>query len=871
MTRLDHLFVTGSALLTALQHAAHASPASTLSASSSADLDVRVSEVDQVDDARQDETITAPKRELHPGAIAYGRGSCGDEYSRAEIAYNFPNIAVDSLFVRRVQTVENPYFWTQFETTRADQDFYISAWTPEMVRFQDRQSLNGFIFGPGLPLLTDSELERVATILMERGGQDVMENMRLATGSQDATKLKYDEAVFRAQNGKLVPKDTFFHRGVYWSSPSSDLIRKCLNIGNLKSHPIMRHYAQDLPPNYKHAKSSLPTLSDEEKLRCMQRLNMNAIYADFLVRSAQMWDFWLYSETRYLSTPGRYKMVSWLVPSDISMREFGQLTNAVAGTNAAMKAPVYNRPVISGKYELTLAPNRWGSANSSTLAEAQAQGTTCSCSVNAIDWMEQHTSRVGIFARTFWEQQSPFFWLKRRPANALLPVGAELSGRQPAVMLLPWGTDLLDSLRDTFAFLAYADQTLFMPPRKHQENGFANVTAFDARKLGIPDRTSQCISKPKVASLPAGGKSHDLIEWSGVFQLEYGKTYHWTWHGYRELGPDTFRYPDAAVDVLIVAEDDWSCAKKSGLQDHQGKILKAASPVSVPPQTTLNATFDGSARSKYDGDFLELTDGLTYRIHMNNVKKTAAKDMNGGALPLNLAKMTPEGPTVTEAAQLAYFKSAAGASEASAIATKLPAVEQGKWHFGSVETTVKLTRPAAASHTSKYYFLSVYTQHRPEEFMAGWLQEVEDIPNAEAMRTDHDSNTFVPDKVVRRFVYPQAEQVYSGDVTAGANVAATYGTDGYSGGLSSRRCDRWRDAETEGVADTTIFASTGLDSLQTALLKEGKGDNLGIFRGELGGMFYALSAASPMKGTLSRTLVLTVAALVTSTIFYVGL
>ena len=57
-----------------------------------------------------EESETAPtvrQRQLHPGAIAYGRASCGAEYAVPEEPYVLVNPA-ESFYIRRVQTLEHP-------------------------------------------------------------------------------------------------------------------------------------------------------------------------------------------------------------------------------------------------------------------------------------------------------------------------------------------------------------------------------------------------------------------------------------------------------------------------------------------------------------------------------------------------------------------------------------------------------------------------------------------------------------------------------------------------------------------------------------------------------------------------------------------
>ncbi|CAD7944663.1 unnamed protein product [Amoebophrya sp. A120] len=737
----------------------------------------------------------AQPRQLHPGAIAYGRASCGVEYSVPQNAYRISNVK-EAFFIRRVQTLEHPYFWTEFDVTETNQDVYLCAWTPEIARFRDRLFFNGYIFGPGLPQLTASHLERVTRMLIERGTL--------------APEEYYDQTAWNTA-GILQPKDPFYRTGRYFHAAADT--KQCANIG-VQNSPVMSGYATDRADHY-----------DPSSNQCMQELPMASDYKDFLLRSATVYDYWLYSTTHYVGNPGKYKVVTWLVADENAVAAAGSGASAidVTGINVlpGSETAAYNRPVVTGKYELTIGPHSWMRyASDADLAATQSQGTTCSCSVNALDWQEQHVSRLGMFGRTFWEQQLPFAWLAAVPAldaglPAKLPASPSTAGgtHTDDLRFLPKGAKLEERLAALLALPpvtpAYSYNALYRAPWKHQEHGLAGVaTGFADANLGVPVRSSACITKPKMASLPSSGKNLDLIEWSGVFQLEYGKTYFWNWHGYRELAESSFRYPDAAVDVLLVREPQLSCVTADHsattlLSDTQqaylGQVTTSAragatqsfvqelgDAVSTPPNNLKDvspdfaaAGFDGSAVSKQDGDFLDFE--RTQRVYLNSTLKRSHAEMNGGARALDVWTQTMDG--AVSPAQPSY-------------ATQQAAMEgTNQWHFSAVDTTVKIFQAAPAPLLSHYYFLSVYTQHRPEEFVGAYLQEVDS------------------DLVVRKYVFPTAEQVYAGDGTS------PRGGDMYSNTLQNQACDRRLD---EPLPNTTTTTTTTTTTLPTGAAAHGQ-------------------------------------------------
>eukprot|EP00937_MAST-01D_sp_MAST-1D-sp2_P000387 g387.t1 len=100
----------------------------------------------------------------HPGAIAAGRASCGDEYTTPATAFEIPD-AGEAWFFRRVATCAQPVVWLKFEARSALQKLYIAANTPKIARFADRLNFHAALYGPGLPPLAPSAVPaRVAAL-----------------------------------------------------------------------------------------------------------------------------------------------------------------------------------------------------------------------------------------------------------------------------------------------------------------------------------------------------------------------------------------------------------------------------------------------------------------------------------------------------------------------------------------------------------------------------------------------------------------------------------------------------------------------------------------------------------------------------------
>jgi hypothetical protein len=174
----------------------------------------------------------------HPGGIAYGRATCGSEYSTPNSPYVIPDIK-EAWFLRRIATCSQPSFWTSFDVTEKGQPIYIAVITPELERFQDRLSFNAILYGPGL----DSSLP---------GLRDVPQQLPAGI----------------ARNGDLGPG------AAYVQSP-----RDLSTCGFVDENEIMKNFA------VKHVKRG----------RGLEELSFENDYKDPMQAGTTSWSWWLYS------------------------------------------------------------------------------------------------------------------------------------------------------------------------------------------------------------------------------------------------------------------------------------------------------------------------------------------------------------------------------------------------------------------------------------------------------------------------------------------------------------------------------------------------------------------------------------------------
>ena len=117
--------------------------------------------------------------------------------------------------------------------------------------------------------------------------------------------------------------------------------------------------------------------------RCTEELYLEADYKDALQADTTGFSWWLYSFNHTAAQPGTYYVQSWLTDPE---------TGAVA----------------QGKYELTLGPWTWyGYADDNTQKAAQAQGTDCTCAVNALAYKEDPLLRLGQVPKALFIEELP--------------------------------------------------------------------------------------------------------------------------------------------------------------------------------------------------------------------------------------------------------------------------------------------------------------------------------------------------------------------------------------------------------------------------------------------------------------------------------
>ena len=265
----------------------------------------------------------------HPGGVADGRASCGEEYSTADKAYTVPDIR-EAWYLRRLATCSNPVFWTEFEVVEQDQQIYIAVISPELERFEDQLQFNGILYGPGL----------------SPNGNNNNGLSPIPTDEDIPPEVIVDEELAKLGAG-------------YISSPA-----RFDTCDFVDTNPVMRRF------------------SDLHNGRCMEEFDFPADFSDALQQSTKVWSWWLYSFNHVAAEPGTYYLQTWL-----TTREDGNSNN---GTTSTQVLPA------QGKYEMTLGPWTWvGTPSEAVLEQAQKQGTSCSCSVNALDYKEHYFDRLG--------------------------------------------------------------------------------------------------------------------------------------------------------------------------------------------------------------------------------------------------------------------------------------------------------------------------------------------------------------------------------------------------------------------------------------------------------------------------------------------
>jgi hypothetical protein len=191
----------------------------------------------------------------HPGGFSAGRGSCGQEYSTLDQAFEVADIA-EAWYVRRIATCSAPYLWTSWVTKKEAQEVYIAANIPEIARFNDNLQFNGILFGPGLGASGDNLNSQVP---VPKGVEwpQAFDNVQLSQRS-------------------LVPPAEY---------ATCDLVQ---------SNVVMRQYAAP------------------KEGRCTETIRLDADYKNPLVAGVEYSSEWLYSVNHNMGQTGRYFLLTWL-------------------------------------------------------------------------------------------------------------------------------------------------------------------------------------------------------------------------------------------------------------------------------------------------------------------------------------------------------------------------------------------------------------------------------------------------------------------------------------------------------------------------------------------------------------------------------
>ena len=191
--------------------------------------------------------------EAHPGAIAEGRATCGNEYSGPGSAYRIPDVT-EAWFLRRVATCAQPVFWNTFDITKEGQPLYIAAITPKLERFRDKLEFNAILYGPGvsasLPGLSEIPADLPGTIAE-------WQSVGVTAG---------------------------------YLKPPKDL-GTCAFV---KTNAVMKNFAE------------------LQEGRCTEELYLDGDYKDPLQADTTGFSWWLYSFNHTAAKPGTYYLQSWL-------------------------------------------------------------------------------------------------------------------------------------------------------------------------------------------------------------------------------------------------------------------------------------------------------------------------------------------------------------------------------------------------------------------------------------------------------------------------------------------------------------------------------------------------------------------------------
>ena len=232
-------------------------------------------------------------------------------------------------------------------------------------------------------------------------------------------------------------------------------------------------------------------------LRAMLNATPLALNIELLAPGLTVFSWWLYSFNHNAVQPGKYYLQTWLTTIDDESN------------------------VAQGKYEVTLGPWTWFSYASEALLDlAQAQGTSCSCAVNGLDFREQNMNRMGSLNASYFKAQ--------------LPGGSCAASPQSACV------------------------TTVQQP--YRSEGSA-------------------------------------IEWSGLWSMEAGKTYEWTFRAYWKALNGTFGYPDPGMFVYAVESPDIESVASEADSN-------LATAVNLPPSATVR---EGGTIVYGESQFIEFT------------------------------------------------------------------------------------------------------------------------------------------------------------------------------------------------------------------------------------------------------------------------
>eukprot|EP00529_Nitzschia_sp_RCC80_P016148 CAMPEP_0113444674 /NCGR_PEP_ID=MMETSP0014_2-20120614/2789_1 /TAXON_ID=2857 /ORGANISM="Nitzschia sp." /LENGTH=664 /DNA_ID=CAMNT_0000335695 /DNA_START=5 /DNA_END=1996 /DNA_ORIENTATION=+ /assembly_acc=CAM_ASM_000159 len=496
----------------------------------------------------------------HPGAVADGRASCGEEYSTTENAYTIPDIR-EAWYLRRLATCSNPVFWTKFEVVESGQPIYVAVISPELERFEDELQFNGILYGPGLsPNGSNnngmSPIPSTETIPPE---VTVDEELAKLGAGYISSPARFDTCDFVDTNPVMKSfSDLHNDRCMEefdFPADFSDDSSKVRKLGAKLGAGYISSPARFDTCDFVDTNPVMKSFSDLHNNRCMEEFDFPADFSDALQQSTKVWSWWLYSFNHVAAEPGTYYLQTWLTTRE-----------DVVNNNTTTSTQVL---AAQGKYEMTLGPWTWvGTPSEAVLEQAQEQGTSCSCSVNALDYKEQYFDRLGDLDGEALALAAASLTTREDVVsnnNATTSTQVLAAQGKYEMTLGPWtwvGTPseaVLEQAQEQGTSCSCSVNALDYKEQYFDRLGdldgealaLAQLQGASCQDPSLPEElTSPCHTIPQRPYM----SDNSATEWSGSFVLEANRTYEWSFHSYFQgMEEALYDYPDPGMYVHIVS------------------------------------------------------------------------------------------------------------------------------------------------------------------------------------------------------------------------------------------------------------------------------------------------------------------------------